>query len=66
MKPTNKTYQVYTANGVECGVLKRGTKKEMVALFNECKSDTKHETIILHRYSEKYNCWYAIEKHNNY
>lgn len=66
MLKTNKTYQVYVANEIEAGVLKRGSKKEMTAFFNACKDDPEYETVVLQRYNEKYNCWYAIEKHNNY
>lgn len=66
MKLTNKTYQVYFSSENICGVLNRGDKKTMLNLFNKCKNDLSYESIQLCKYSEKYNCWYAIEKHNNY
>lgn len=62
MKKTNQTYQVYVANNVSCGVLARGKKSDMIALFNETKNDPEYECVILSKWSVRYNCWQAIEK----
>lgn len=62
MKLTSRTYQVYICKGQECGVLKRGNKKEMAALFEACKADPDFEHVALMKYSVP-NYWTTIEKY---
>ena len=62
MKKTNRTYQVYISNQKVSGSLARGTKKEMAALYEQVKEDPEYECVILSKWSERYNCWYDVEK----
>lgn len=62
MKKTNRTYQVYIANAKITGRLGMGTKKEMKDLYEQVKDDPEYECVELCKWSERYNCWYAVEK----
>lgn len=63
MKLTNRTYQVYICKDQECGVIQRGNKKEMTALYEACKADPELYHVELMKYSVP-NYWIAIEKYH--
>lgn len=66
MKRTNRTYQVSVTNPKMFWNIAQGTKKEMTELFNQVKDDPEYETVFLSKWSEKYHCWYNVEKHTMY
>ena len=62
MKKTNRTYKVYITNAKMAGSLGIGTKKEMTALYEQVKNNPEYDCVALIKWSERYNCWYDVEK----